>query len=102
LKLRRRLATLAAVNPPFDADLIRHALARVRQSREFRRSPGLQSFLTFLVDAVLAGRTDELKESFIKVELFRPTPACDSKADPIVRVGYYFRAELLRPSLPAE
>lgn len=32
------------MNPLLDPDLIRHALPRLRQSREFRRSPGLQSF----------------------------------------------------------
>jgi hypothetical protein len=90
------------VNPPFDADLVRHGLARVRQSREFRRSPGLQSFLTFLVDAVLTGRTDELKESVIGVEVLHRAPGYDAKADPIVRVGSCSRAESLMPSSQVE
>jgi hypothetical protein len=90
------------MNPLLDSDLIRHALERVRQSREFRRSPGLQRFLGFLVDATLAGRTDEIKESVIGVEVFHRSPGYDAKTDPIVRVGSCFGAESLVPSLQAE
>jgi TolB-like protein/Flp pilus assembly protein TadD len=74
------------VNPSLDPDLIRHALARVRASRELRRSPGLQGLLTFLMDAALTGRADEIKESVIGVEVFHRVPGYDAKADPIVRV----------------
>jgi serine/threonine-protein kinase len=74
------------MKPLLAADLIRHALARVRASREFRRSPGLQRFLAFMVEAVLAGHTDEIKESVIGVEVFHRPPGYDPRADPIVRV----------------
>lgn len=102
------------MNPLLDPDLIRHALARVRQSREFRRSPGLQRFLVFLVDAVQADRTDELKESVIGIEVFHRAPGYDAKTDPIVRVEanrlrrkleQYYATEggqdLIRISLPS-
>jgi serine/threonine-protein kinase len=102
------------VKPPLDADLIHHALAGVQQSREFRRSPGLQRFLVYLVDAVLTGHTDALKESVIGIEVFHRAPGYDAKADPIVRVEAnrlrrkleaYYESEgandLLRISLPS-
>jgi len=74
------------VNPLPDADLVRHALGRVRESREFRRSPGLQNFLTYLVESALRKDDGALKESVIGVEVFHRAPGYDTKADPIVRV----------------
>lgn len=86
----------------------------MRQSREFRRSPGLRRFLAFLVDAALEGRTDEIKESVLGIEVFHRKSAYDEKADPIVRVeanrlrhkleAYYAKEgvnDLLRISLPS-
>jgi hypothetical protein len=90
------------VNPPFDADLIRHALARVRACRKLWRSPGLQNFLSCRLDTALAGRPNEIKEAVISVGVFGHTPACDSTADLIARVRSCFRVESLIPLLPAE
>ncbi|MBM3882837.1 MAG: hypothetical protein FJ387_24460 [Verrucomicrobia bacterium] len=97
-----------------DADLVRHALGRVRESREFRRSPGLQAFLTYLMESALRKDDGALKESVIGVEVFHRPPGYDSKADPIVRVEAnrlrrkleaYYETEgandLLRLSLPS-
>lgn len=113
MSARQRIATLTVVNPLLDSDLIRHAHTRVRASREFQRSPGLQRLLAFLVETALDGRADEIKESVIGLEVFRRAPGYDSKADAIVRVEAgrlrrkleaYYRTEgagdLLRISLP--
>lgn len=102
------------MKPLTDAELVRYALGRVRESREFRRSPGLQRFLTFLVESVLSQDEAALKESVIGVEAFNRPPGYDMKADPIVRVEAnrlrrkleaYYQTEgvndLLRISLPS-
>jgi hypothetical protein len=93
---------LAAVNPPLNANLIRHALVRVCQSGQFRRSPGIQRSLVVVMDAALTGRADEIKEAVIGAGVCRRTPAYDPKADPIVPAGWCFLAESLMPPLPAE
>lgn len=114
MKGRPPADTLGTVNPVLDSDLVRHSLERVRESREFRRSPGLQSFLSYLVESTLRKDNGALKESIIGMEVFHRAPGYDTKADPIVRVQAnrlrgklerYYAAEgvqdLIRISLPS-
>src|SRR6202790_2269290 len=51
-----------------DTAAVRDALARVGASDELRTSPQLVAFLTFVVDAVLSGRSDRIKAYAIGVE----------------------------------
>ena len=72
------------VQPP-DQSAIREALDRVLSSAAFARNERQSRFLRFLVDGHLEGRTDELKESVIALEVFDRPPDYDPKIDAIVR-----------------
>ena len=67
-------------------DAVRTALAHVVESAEFKRSARLQQFLRFIVEEVLAGRGDALKEYTIGVEVFERDPSFDPQTSSIVRV----------------
>ncbi|MEO8134211.1 MAG: tetratricopeptide repeat protein [Betaproteobacteria bacterium] len=78
--------------------LVQDGLAQIDGSEEFRRSPQLKRLLRHLIDAVQAGRPDELRELVLGVVVFRRDPArFDPKQDPIVRV----EARRLRSRLAA-
>ena len=63
------------------------ALARIVDSRTFRRSQRHRTFLQHVVAAALEGRQDELKEVVIGIEVFQRNIAdYDPRQDPIVRV----------------
>ena len=83
----------ASCNPA--PDEIRAELTRITASDVFSNSPQLTSFLTFIVEAVLAGESDRLKAYVIAVEVLRRDVHFDPQADPIVRV----EATRLRRSL---
>ncbi|MGE5360071.1 MAG: tetratricopeptide repeat protein [Bacteroidales bacterium] len=65
---------------------IRAALARALASSALVRSPQLQRLLTFLVEEVLAGRGERLKEYVIGVEVFARPSSYDPRLDSLVRV----------------
>ncbi|MBC7926434.1 MAG: hypothetical protein H7039_12325 [Bryobacteraceae bacterium] len=67
-------------------DLVREQLGRILRSPPFRQSDRVCRFLTFVCQAALEGRTQELKESSIGVAVFDRSPSYDQKIDPIVRV----------------
>jgi tetratricopeptide (TPR) repeat protein len=77
-------ATLATSDPT--PDEIRAELTRVTASDVFNASPQLVSFLTFIVEAALAGKSDRLKGYVIAVEVLRRDVNFDPQLDPIVRV----------------
>jgi len=52
----------------------------------FRTSPQLVSFLRFVVEAVLSGKSDRIKGYTIAVEVLRRDAKFDPRIDPIVRV----------------
>src|SRR5262249_27794851 len=52
----------------------------------FSNSPQLTSFLTFIVEAALSGKSDRLKGYVIAVEVLRRDVHFDPQLDPIVRV----------------
>ena len=67
-------------------DEVRAALERIVASYVFRSSPQLASFLSFVVEAVLHGKSDRIKGYTIGVEVLRRDTKFDPQLDPIVRV----------------
>jgi serine/threonine-protein kinase len=68
-----------------EAEGARRELERVLESAVFRRNERLSGFLRFVVERSLEGRTQELKESVIAIEVFGRRPGYNPKHDPIVR-----------------
>jgi len=68
-----------------EGDRARSQLKRILESPGFARNERLSRFLGFVVEQHLEGRTDELKESVIAVEVFGRSPDFNAKRDPIVR-----------------
>ena len=62
------------------SELVRAHLQNVLESRGFFRAPRMQRFLTFIVEAELAGRADDLKETVIGTAVFDRENAYDPKA----------------------
>src|SRR5712691_6085529 len=69
-----------------DAERVRAQLERILASAAFADAQRASSFLRFVVERALEGRTGEIKESVIAVEVLGRSPSFDSKSDPIVRV----------------
>src|SRR5262249_62194437 len=65
---------------------VRAEVERMAMSDVFRTSPQLVSFLRFVVEAVLSGRSDRIKGYTIAVEVLRRDAKFDPRIDPIVRV----------------
>jgi hypothetical protein len=61
-------------------------LERIVTSKHFRNSKRYPSFLRFVVEQTLAGKTDELKERTLGTDVFARPSDYDTNADPIVRV----------------
>jgi adenylate cyclase len=61
-------------------------LEKILASPGFARNERLQSFLRFVVDQKLHGKTSELKESVIGAEVFGRKPDYDPHCDPVVRL----------------
>ncbi|HWB86487.1 MAG TPA: hypothetical protein VG675_20260 [Bryobacteraceae bacterium] len=94
-------------------DLVRETLNRVLSSHEFRNSKRSQEFLRYVVEHVLAGHADYLKERTIGIEVFGRSTDYDPGEDATVRVkasevrkrlGLYYAEQgahdLLRIDLP--
>ncbi|MBV8906206.1 MAG: hypothetical protein JOZ22_21415 [Acidobacteriia bacterium] len=64
---------------------IREQLERVRASVPFRSSKRCVLFLDYVVQAVLTGQTESLKERTLGVEVFGRAPNYDTNQDPVVR-----------------
>ncbi len=77
--------SISSQSPP-TPDEVRTELAKVQSSDPFVRSERIKRLLTFLVESLLAGNQDFLKESIIGVEVFDRAPSYDCKQDPVVRV----------------
>src|SRR6266849_3565740 len=69
-----------------DAKRVRAQLDRILASAAFADAERASTFLRFVVEHALEGRTGEIKESVIAVEVLGRKPSFDSKTDPIVRV----------------
>jgi hypothetical protein len=61
-------------------------LDRIVSSRHFRNSKRYPSFLRFVVEQTLAGKTEALKERTLGVDVFARPSHYDTNEDPIVRV----------------
>jgi predicted ATPase len=62
------------------------SLSRVLASETFARAPVLRRLLDYLVARTLSGRTDELKEYVLGVDVFDRGDSFDPRTDTIVRV----------------
>lgn len=68
-----------------EAAAVRRQLEEVLKSPGFARNNRLSRFLRFVVERHLEGRSQELKESVIGIEVFGREPTYDTRADPVVR-----------------
>src|SRR5579859_2302098 len=64
---------------------VRTQLDRILSSAGFVRNERLSGFLRFVVQQQLDGKTGEIKESVVGVEVFGRTPGYDTRSDSIVR-----------------
>ena len=78
-------------------ETIRAQVEKIISSRGFARSGRLSRFLTFAVEQALAGRSEQLKEQSLGLEVFDRKTDYDPRIDPIVRV----EARRLRAKLKA-
>jgi TolB-like protein/Flp pilus assembly protein TadD len=78
-------STALAVGKETD-EKVRQQLRRILGSKSFRQVDRLQSFLNFIVEEMLGGRGDKLKEFLIGVEVFGKESSFDPRMDPLVRV----------------
>src|SRR6476660_341917 len=90
--------TSAASPLPEESDKpIRDQLARILGSPAFQPVDRLKRFLAFIAHEALAGRSDQLKEYVIGVQVFGKESSFDPRTDPIVRVqARRLRARLVR------
>lgn len=65
---------------------IRAQLDRIVGSPEFRNSPRLKRFLTFVVEMTLEGKAERIKAYTIAIEALGRGPEFDPQIDPIIRV----------------
>jgi TolB-like protein/Tfp pilus assembly protein PilF len=65
---------------------IRQQLERMLSSATFEQVERLKRFISFIVTEAAAGRSDELKEYVVGVQVFGKEPSFDPRTDPIVRV----------------
>jgi len=76
---------------------VRQQVDRVLSSPTFQQVDRLKRFLTFIALEALAGRSDQLKEYVIGVQVFGKEESFDPRTDPIVRVqARRLRARLVR------
>jgi len=66
--------------------IVLEELDHVLASRFFKNSPRSRQFLEYIVRRKLEGRTEELKERSIGIELFQRPPSYATGEDPVVRV----------------
>jgi hypothetical protein len=96
-----------------EAAALRKMLKEIVEGPAFQSSQRSGQFLQFVVEKLIAGRTDELKERLIGVQLFRREPTYDTGDDAIVRVtasdvrrrllkhyGWFSTDDTLRVELP--
>ena len=69
-----------------NAEPVRAQLDRILASAPFADAERARSFLRFVVERALEGRSGEIKESVIAVEALGRNTSFDPKSDPIVRV----------------
>ena len=70
-----------------DPQIVRNQLSRMLDSRYFRTSPRLRSFLLYTVEQGLAGCEERLKEYCIALAVFGKPDSFDPRVDSAVRVA---------------
>lgn len=86
-----------ATTPETSEQAVRQAVDKLLQSEQFRSAARASRLLRFLVETALDGRSEQLKEYVLGVEVFDRGAAFDSTVDTIVRV----EASKLRKRLDA-
>jgi TolB-like protein/tetratricopeptide (TPR) repeat protein len=84
-------------SPILAPDQVRAAVKRIQASAGLSGAPTLQKLLDYTVEATLSGRSDEIKETTLALEVFGRNSSFNPRADPIVRV----QARKLRDRLAA-
>lgn len=74
------------IDPAITPDQVRRQLLRIEEHPLFVRSARVRRFLEFTIESWLAGRTSELKEYVLGLEVFGRPVTHDPRLDPIVRV----------------
>ena len=72
---------------PEEREQAQKELDAILSSHHFRGSRRYPAFLKYVVDAALEGRSGNLKERTLGVEVFGRDPNYDTNADPIVRIS---------------
>jgi serine/threonine-protein kinase len=67
------------------AAFVRDELEKILSSPGFSRSERLSKFLRFVVEEELRGKSAEVKESLVGIEVFGRKPGYDSRQDSVVR-----------------
>src|SRR5258708_3404508 len=67
------------------AEPIRTHLDKILSSPGFVRNERLSRFLRFVVEQHLEGKTSEVKESLLGIEVFGRAPGYDTRSDSVVR-----------------
>ena len=67
-------------------DAVRAELKRILASAHFDASDRNRSFLSYVVEEALEGRTDRIKAYIIATEVFGRDPTFDPQVDSIVRI----------------
>lgn len=75
-----------ATAPTLDAAQVQELLPRILGSRGFVLSERMGRLLRYLVEQTLEGRSDQLKEYLLGVDVFDRGVSFDPRIDPIVRV----------------
>ncbi len=78
------IASGAKAVPP--AELIRQQINRILTSPEFTATDVQKSFLTFVVETVLAGRSHEIKGYTVATQVFGRGEDFNQATDPIVSI----------------
>jgi hypothetical protein len=68
-----------------NAEPVRKQLDRILSSAGFVRNERLSRFLRFVVQQHLDGRTGEIKESLVGIEVFGRAAGYDTRSDSVVR-----------------
>jgi Tol biopolymer transport system component len=74
-------------SPPYSNEEILAELDALAASKAFRRSPGLNALLRFVVEAELRSEGSDLKETVLGTAVYHREANYDPKADGIVRVN---------------
>src|SRR5215472_14875969 len=67
------------------AEPVQKQLDRILSSAAFVRNQRLSRFLRFVVQQALDGKTDDVKESLLGIEVFGRAPGYDTRSDSVVR-----------------